>query len=253
MPFSERHELMKSGILVNVKNIFMDMKEKQDQLYIDSTVDTEAYRKTRDIEQKSIYFYLEKAEEAEDVGVKNLLMQLARMEEKHRNIMQNPVDFSLVQNRAIGLRMRNGTIRRNIKTENRTMNTEFLTDALSLADGLGYILVATADSRGIPHLAVAERITLEGENRVSITEWFPPRTTENVDENPNITLVIWDRKQDTGFQLIGEVLQPQDIAIMNGYLPEMTEQVSQIERKMVIRNDHMQKFSHVHHTDTNLI
>lgn len=80
-------------ILTDVKNIFIGMKEEPTDLHIDTRADTEAFRKARDIEQKSIDFYLEKAEEADDVMVKNLLIRLARMEETHRNIMQNLVDF----------------------------------------------------------------------------------------------------------------------------------------------------------------
>lgn len=85
--------LAESHILTDVKNIFVDMKEEPGDLHVDTTADTEAYRKARDIEQKSIDFYLEKAEEAENQAVKNLFIRLARMEEKHRNIMQNLVDF----------------------------------------------------------------------------------------------------------------------------------------------------------------
>jgi rubrerythrin len=86
-------QLPETHILTDVKNIFIDMKEEAGDLHIDTTVDTDAFRKARDIEQKSIDFYLEKAEEAEDAAVKNILIRLARMEEKHRNIMQNLVDF----------------------------------------------------------------------------------------------------------------------------------------------------------------
>ena len=76
--------------------------------------------------------------------------------------------------------------------------------------------------------------------------------TENVDDNPNIALVIWDRRQDTGFQLNGEVLQVIDISIMSGFIPDVTEHLAQIERKIVVRIDRIQKFSHAIYTDTDL-
>ena len=85
--------LPETHILTDVKNIFIGMKEEKGHLHIDTTVDTDAFRKAREIEQKSIDFYLEKAEEAEDAEVKNVLIRLARMEEKHRNIMENLVEF----------------------------------------------------------------------------------------------------------------------------------------------------------------
>ena len=58
------------------------------------------------------------------------------------------------------------------------MSPELLANALVLAGNLGYLFIATADSRGAPHLAIAERIDLAGENTVSVTAWFCPQTTE---------------------------------------------------------------------------
>ena len=85
--------LQQTDILTEVKNIFIDMKEGHSVFHIDTTADTEAYRKARDIEQKSIDFYLEKAAESEETGLKTVFLRLAQMEERHRNIMQNLVDF----------------------------------------------------------------------------------------------------------------------------------------------------------------
>lgn len=86
-------QLPKTDILANVKNIFIDMKAEKPHLHIDTTKDTDAFRKARDIEQKSIDFYLEKAEEAEDAAVKDILKRLAREEGKHLKIMENLVEF----------------------------------------------------------------------------------------------------------------------------------------------------------------
>lgn len=43
-----------------------------------------------------------------------------------------------------------------------------LTGALALARHVRQLFVATADTNGIPHLAIAERITLERENTVGV-------------------------------------------------------------------------------------
>lgn len=127
-----------------------------------------------------------------------------------------------------------------------------LAEALALAGKGRQLFVATADAAGIPHLAIAERITLEGEDTVGVTAWFCPRTAENVDENAAISLVIWDEPRDAGFQLIGEVTQVLDLAMLNGFIPEETEPVPQIERKLVVRVEHVLTFSHAHHSDTDL-
>lgn len=85
--------LPESKILTHVKNIFVGMKEDKPQLHIDTTKDSDAFRKARDIERKSMEFYLEKAETAEHASIKNILNRLAKEEEKHLNIMENLVEF----------------------------------------------------------------------------------------------------------------------------------------------------------------
>jgi len=85
--------LAETSILTDVKNIFIDMKEGKPDLHIDTTADTDAFRKARDIEEKSMVFYREKADEATEESVKDLLLRIAREEEKHMHIMQNLVEF----------------------------------------------------------------------------------------------------------------------------------------------------------------
>ena len=69
------------------------MKGKNEELYIDSTTETIAYRKACNIEEKSRTFYLENAEKAQDGPAKTLLQRLAEEEEKHLHIMEAIVEF----------------------------------------------------------------------------------------------------------------------------------------------------------------
>jgi len=80
-------------ILDDVKNIFIEMKDSKQDPHIDTTEETNAYRKARELEEKSRKFYLEKAEEVKDSDAKLLLKQLAKEEEKHLRIMENIVEF----------------------------------------------------------------------------------------------------------------------------------------------------------------
>jgi len=132
------------------------------------------------------------------------------------------------------------------------MNAEILEQAMALAEHVRHLFVATVNAKGIPHLATAERIVLEGDDLVGVTAWFCPKTAENVDANANISVVIWDSERDVGFQLVGEVTQVRDLAMLNGYMPEETEPIPQIERKLVVKVCHILKFSHAHHSDSEL-
>lgn len=76
---------------------------------------------------------------------------------------------------------------------------------------------------------------------------------KNVDENVSVSLVVWDEQQDAGFQLICEVTQVFDLAMLDGFIPGETETVSQIERKLVVRVDQILTFRNAHHSDIDLV
>ena len=90
---SDLPHIVETRILENVKNIFIEMRDIKIGPRIDTTEETNAYRKAREIEEMSRNFYLEKAEEVEDRQAKLLLKQLAKEEEKHFRIMENIVEF----------------------------------------------------------------------------------------------------------------------------------------------------------------
>ncbi len=86
-------QMADTRLLENVKNIFVEMKEVDVGPRIDTTRETNAYRKARELEKMSQEFYLEKAAEVEGKEAKRLLEKLAAEEERHFRIMENIVEF----------------------------------------------------------------------------------------------------------------------------------------------------------------
>jgi rubrerythrin len=86
-------QMAESKVLENVKNIFVEMRETKEELYIDTTAEVQSYRKARDIEEVSREFYEEKAGQAESEAERLVLLQLAREEAKHQRIMENIVEY----------------------------------------------------------------------------------------------------------------------------------------------------------------
>lgn len=54
------------------------------------------------------------------------------------------------------------------------MKVETLQAAVDLAKSLKHVFVTTADSEGMPLVAVAVKVALASENRVAVQEWFCP-------------------------------------------------------------------------------
>jgi len=86
-------QLAESHVLDNVKNIFISMRQLKEPLHIDSTKASEEYRKACVIEEMSRTFYLEKAALEENKPSREILLRLAKEEEKHLRIMENVVEF----------------------------------------------------------------------------------------------------------------------------------------------------------------
>ena len=123
--------------------------------------------------------------------------------------------------------------------------------AIELAEKLGHVFVATADSSGMPHVAAAAQIQSASEDHVAVAAWFCPGTIANLDDNRRISLVVWDPPLDKGYQLLGEVVDIEEQAMMNGYATETEKHapLPQIERKLVVRVAKILAFSHAPHSD----
>jgi hypothetical protein len=128
---------------------------------------------------------------------------------------------------------------------------EAIQKALELADKLQHVFVATADAKGLPHMATAGKLRLKSDGRVAVAAWFCPGTVINLQHNHRVALVVWDAIEDTGYQLVGEVQRMEELAFLDGYAPgtEGPTPSPQVERQLIIRVDMVLGFSHAPHSD----
>lgn len=131
------------------------------------------------------------------------------------------------------------------------MTRQKLAEAVATGARAGYVVIATADNEGTPHIAAAGKIELEGDSAVAITEWFCPGTVANLRPNAGVSVVAWDRASDAGFQLIGRLETTSDVAVLDGYAPglEGNPPLPQVERRLLIHVDHIMDFSLSPHSD----
>jgi len=85
-------ELGEPTILQDVKNVFVEMREQGD---VSGTYLSEAdlYRTAQDIEKKTEDFYREKAAEVTDAIQRQVLLSIAKEENKHYFILEQIIDF----------------------------------------------------------------------------------------------------------------------------------------------------------------
>jgi hypothetical protein len=130
------------------------------------------------------------------------------------------------------------------------MKTEKLKVVVEFAQSLGHVFVATADQNGLPHLAAAKELSLEEDGLIGVAAWFCPGTVSNLQVNNNISIVVWNPANDRGYQLLGKLERMEELAVMDGYAPELEEvPLPQVERKIIVRLDKILDFRHAPHSD----
>ena len=84
--------MAETTILSDAKNVFVQIMETNETLDFDLG-QTELYKRAQGIEKKSMDFYLEKAQEAEEEYQRAIFLRLAEEEKKHYFLLENIVDF----------------------------------------------------------------------------------------------------------------------------------------------------------------
>lgn len=86
-------EVPKSRLLSDVKNVFQEMKEKNEPFVGVKDTIIDVLRKGMGLEDKSIDFYKTRAEEMDDPDQKDLFMLLKKHEERHYALLDSMIEF----------------------------------------------------------------------------------------------------------------------------------------------------------------
>src|SRR4030042_3160264 len=117
------------------------------------------------------------------------------------------------------------------------MNKKVITKVLEIAGHLKHVYVATADREGLPHVSVAGKLQITSEGDLAVSEWFCPGTLSNAQANPKVSLVFWRPDDEEGYQILGKIIEIRDLAMLDGYSPELGEgvQIPQVQRQLIVR------------------
>ena len=131
------------------------------------------------------------------------------------------------------------------------MNAEKLKRAIELSEKGGSIFVGTADKMGNPHIAAAANLSGANENYASVTEWFCSGSVSNLEENKNLSIVVWDKDIDLGYQFSGRLEKIVDLGVLDGYLPgeESGGPMPQVRRELLVRVEKITDFKLGPHSD----
>ena len=86
-------EIPQSHLMTDVKNVFVQMKQKGDSFDFDVDQQVAYYRKAQDLEKKSENLYLDKAKESTEEKERDILLQIAEEEKRHYHVLENIIEF----------------------------------------------------------------------------------------------------------------------------------------------------------------
>jgi predicted pyridoxine 5'-phosphate oxidase superfamily flavin-nucleotide-binding protein len=120
----------------------------------------------------------------------------------------------------------------------------------AFAEGIRVAFVASSDKSGMPHLAAFTGLTVADSRHIVFSEWFCPKTIENLAGNPTVAVAVLDSATGKGYQFVGIVEKTSDIGILNGYDADIVSRdTPQVLYELVVRVDTIMEFSHGVHTD----
>ena len=120
-----------------------------------------------------------------------------------------------------------------------------------------YAFVTTSSKDGVPHIAVGEGLTVspEGES-VAFKSWFCVKSLENLTENNNIAVAVYDSDKRVGYQILGTVISKEVEAVLDGYAPTVEKGKSQFpqeEFKLKIKVNEVLELHGGVHSDKNIL
>ncbi len=123
-------------------------------------------------------------------------------------------------------------------------------DIKNFVEKVDLAYVASSDRSGRPHLAAVKGLTVPDPQHIVFSEWFCPRTIENVSVNPEIAIAVLEPETGNGYQFVGMVEKTMDIGILDGYdtgadLPA----TPQVLYQLAIIVSEIMEFTHGVHTD----
>jgi predicted pyridoxine 5'-phosphate oxidase superfamily flavin-nucleotide-binding protein len=120
----------------------------------------------------------------------------------------------------------------------------------SFIEKIDLAYVASSDGSGRPHLAAVRGLTIPDPQHIVFSEWFCPKTIENISGNPEVAISVMDPETGKGYQFLGMVEKTIDIGILGGYDPGVdTPPTPQVLYRLAVLVEKIMEFTHGVHTD----
>lgn len=132
------------------------------------------------------------------------------------------------------------------------MRQDKFREVAAFTEKAGPVFIATADAKGLPHIAAAGKLAFASSELLTVSGWFCPQTVTNLSQgNYGIAVVTWDAKTDSGFQLLGRLKEMRELGVLDGYAANVESRTAlpQVHWELSVQVDKIIEFKHAPHSD----
>lgn len=123
-----------------------------------------------------------------------------------------------------------------------------------MIENLPYVFVATSDPAGHPHMAIGEQVAISGDSLLIFENWFCPSTLQNISCNTHVSVVAVSPDSGKGFQMLGSVVRSADMAILDGYDPNVKlPETPQVLTRFTVKVEKILEFTKGIHSDLPIV
>ena len=119
-----------------------------------------------------------------------------------------------------------------------------------LIEDNSYVVIATADISGQPHIAAGDRIIVSGDSLLIFENWFCPATLQNIAVNARVSVVVFRPDTRTGYQMLGSVMRNGDTSVHAGHGPAAVRlEAIQVLTRFTVKIEQVLEFNSGIHSD----
>jgi hypothetical protein len=99
------------------------------------------------------------------------------------------------------------------------------------------VFLITCDKKGLAQADGVMSLEPLSDRDLKIKGWFSSVLVSNLESNSNVTLIVWNTQDHQGYQLKGRCTGKNQLAFLDGFVPEKEGAVPQVEWELIIQID----------------
>jgi hypothetical protein len=117
------------------------------------------------------------------------------------------------------------------------MNVHILEKVSEIDKKTHVAFLITCNQKGLAQADGVMSLESLSDEDLKIKGWFSSALVSNLENNPNVTLIVWNIQDHQGYQLKGRCMKKDQLAFLDGFVPKKESAAPQVEWELMIHID----------------